>query len=62
MCILLEADWLHKSKVAAGYLPPPFAGDWVFCEMEEDEETKRIFSLKQGIEIEIKFTSSFFSI
>lgn len=50
MCILVEADWLQESKVAAGYLPPPFAGDWIFCEMEEDEENKKeVFPLNKEL-------------
>lgn len=62
-CILLEADWFHESKVSAGCSPPPFAGDWVFCEKEEVEENKKgNFSLKEGTEIEIKSISTFFSI
>lgn len=62
-CTPQEADWLYESKVAAGCLPPSSACVWVFCEKEEDEENiKDSFSIRQGVELEITYISSFFYI
>lgn len=61
--ILQGADWLHESKVAAGYLPPSLACAWVFHEKEEDEENvKESVPLRQWVELEITYISSFFYI